>query len=74
MNSVIRTVHRWTSLVFSLAVASIFAGMAITTLPEWFYYLPLPPLFVLIPTGIYMFFLPYLGGQRNAVPASKGSA
>lgn len=74
MNSVIRTVHRWTSLVFCLVVASIFAGMALTTLPEWFYYLPLPPLFVLIPTGIYMFFQPYFSGRQGALPATKGHA
>ena len=74
MNSVIRTVHRWTSLVFSLIVASIFAGMAITTLPEWYYYLPLPPLFVLIPTGIYMFFVPYFSSQQDGLPAAKGRA
>ncbi|GAA4121741.1 hypothetical protein ACFFTN_21265 [Aminobacter aganoensis] len=74
MNSVIRTIHRWTSLVFCLAVASIFAGMAVTTLPEWSYYLPLPPLFVLIPTGIYMFFVPYFNGRGSPVSAAKGSA
>lgn len=74
MNQAIRIIHRWTSLLFSLIVASIFAGMAITTLPEWFYYLPLPPLAVLLPTGLYMFFLPYLSGQRDGVPASKGQA
>lgn len=74
MNLVIRTVHRWTALVFSLIVASIFAGMALTTLPEWFYYLPLPPLAILIPTGIYMFFLPYFGGRQDALPTAKGHA
>ncbi len=74
MNSLIRTIHRWTSLVFSLIVASIFAGMAIAQLPEWFYYLPLPPLAVLIPTGIYMFFLPWFSGRTNVAPAAKGHA
>ena len=74
MNSVIRIIHRWTSLLFSLVVASIFVGMAITTLPEWYYYLPLPPLFVLIPTGIYMFFAPYFAGRPHALPAARGRA
>lgn len=74
MNSTIRAIHRWTSLAFSLAVASIFAGMAVTQLPEWFYYLPLPPLAVLIPTGIHMFFLPYFSGQPKGVAAAKGHA
>ncbi|MCA0275725.1 MAG: hypothetical protein LCH86_06960 [Proteobacteria bacterium] len=74
MNSVIRAVHRWTSLLFCLIVASIFAGIAFTTLPEWFYYLPLPPLAVLIPTGLYMFFLPYFRSQQNGLPAARGGA
>ncbi|WP_269931023.1 hypothetical protein [Aminobacter sp. HY435] len=74
MYQVIRIIHRWTSLIFSLIVASIFAGMALTTLPEWFYYLPLPPLFVLIPTGIYMFFVPYFSSGQDALPAAKGRA
>ena len=74
MRQVIRTVHRWTSLLFCLIVASIFAGMALSTLPEWFYYLPLPPLAVLIPTGIYMFFLPYFSDRQDALPAVKGRA
>lgn len=74
MNQVIRIVHRWTSLLFSLIVASIFAGMTVTTLPEWYYYLPLPPLFVLIPTGIYMFFAPYFGNRQDALPVAKGRA
>ncbi|WP_246485447.1 hypothetical protein [Aminobacter carboxidus] len=73
MSQMIRIVHRWTSLLFSLIVASIFVGMAVTTLPEWYYYLPLPPLFVLIPTGIYMFFMPYFGSQQDGLPAAKGS-
>ncbi|MBF9033586.1 hypothetical protein HKCCE2091_04985 [Rhodobacterales bacterium HKCCE2091] len=60
MNGVIRQVHRWTSVLFTLAVAAIFAGMAIGEPPEWQYYTPLPFLFVLLPTGIWMFVLPYL--------------
>ncbi|WP_439500959.1 hypothetical protein [Aminobacter ciceronei] len=74
MNAVSRIIHRWTSLLFSLVVASIFVGMAVTTLPDWYYYLPLPPLFVLIPTGIYMFFAPYFSGRRDTLPAAKGQA
>ncbi|GAA2833167.1 hypothetical protein EDC40_104283 [Aminobacter aminovorans] len=74
MNQVIRFIHRWTSLLFSLIVASVFAGMAITTLPEWYYYLPLPPLFVLIPTGIYMFFAPYFSSRQDALPATERRA
>ncbi|MBD9652762.1 hypothetical protein JVX98_04615 (plasmid) [Ensifer sp. PDNC004] len=71
MTSLIRTIHRWTSLIFSLAVAAIFAGMALTTLPEWVYLTPLPPLAVLVPTGLYLFALPYLGKQQSRMQAAE---
>lgn len=71
MTSLIRTIHRWTSVLFSLAVAAIFAGMALTTLPEWVYLMPLPPLAVLVPTGLYLFALPYMGTQRGRVQAAE---
>ena len=75
MNLLIRKIHRWTSLVFTLAVVAIFAGMAVVELPEWFYLLPLPPLAVLLPTGIYLFVLPYLRRQPDAVrPVQGGNA
>lgn len=74
MTSLIRTIHRWTSLAFCLAAASIFAGMAVSRLPEWFYYLPLPPLAVLLPTGLSLFVLPCLRRQRVGPPAPKGHA
>ncbi len=59
-SSVMRQVHRWVSFVFSLLVGAIFVGMAVGTPPEWVFMLPLPPLFVLIPTGLYLFVLPYV--------------
>jgi hypothetical protein len=36
---------------------------------EWVYYLPLPPLFLLLASGLYLFALPYLG--RGAGDAGK---
>ncbi|MCY1739725.1 hypothetical protein ACU4I5_34120 (plasmid) [Ensifer adhaerens] len=71
MTALIRKIHRWTSLLFSLAVAAIFAGMPVITLPEWVYYLPLPPLAVLLPTGIYLFVLPYLGKPEGRMQAAE---
>ncbi|WP_104667400.1 hypothetical protein [Ensifer adhaerens] len=71
MTSLIRTIHRWTSLLFSLAVAAIFVGMPLATLPEWVYYLPLPPLAVLLPTGLYLFVLPYLAKPRGGMQAAE---
>ncbi|MGO4624016.1 hypothetical protein AB4Z34_27375 [Ensifer sp. 2YAB10] len=71
MTSLIRIIHRWTSLLFSLAVAGIFIGMPLATLPEWVYYLPLPPLFVLLPNGLYLFVLPYLSKPQGRVQAAE---
>lgn len=59
-NDGIRWIHRWTSILFAALVAAIFIALAIGREPvEWVYYLPLFPLFVLLPTGLYMFALPY---------------
>lgn len=61
----IRQVHRWTSIAFTLIVAGIFATLGLGREPvEWVYYLPIFPLFVLLPTGLYMFALPYIGRRR----------
>lgn len=56
----IRQFHRWTSIVFTAIVIAIFAMLGADQQPvEWVYYLPLPPLFLLMLTGLYMFFRPY---------------
>jgi len=61
MSRGIRQFHRWTSIIFVGLVVLIFATLGIGTQPpQWFYYLPLPPLFLLMATGLYMFFQPYL--------------
>jgi hypothetical protein len=43
------------SLTVIANFAAIFSGQTL----EWLYYLPLPPLFLLMLTGLYMFFRPY---------------
>lgn len=64
-NRPIRQVHRWTSLLFALVVAGIFAALGLgLAIAEWVYYLPLPPLFVLLFSGLYLFSLPYLGKAK----------
>ena len=61
----IRQVHRWTSIVFVAIVVALFAmlGMGMEP-PQWAYFLPLPPLFLLMLTGLYMFVLPYAARRR----------
>lgn len=63
----IRQFHRWISILFSAIVLAIFVTLGLGHEPvEWVYYLPLPPLFLLIFTGLYMFFRPYF--RRRVQP------
>jgi hypothetical protein len=56
----IRQTHRWLSIIFTATVAANFIAMAIGTPPPWIVYSPLPPLFLLLFSGLYMFALPYV--------------
>jgi hypothetical protein len=55
MSPMIRQIHRWTSVLFTLVVAGLFAATAIGGVAEWVYFLPLPPLAVMMLTGLWMF-------------------
>ncbi len=71
MSKFIRQFHRWTSIVFALVVAAIFVMLGLGQQPaEWIYYTPLPPLFLLLATGLYMFFLPYVRRRSPSTPSS----
>jgi hypothetical protein len=69
-NKSIRQLRRWLSVVFTLAVIANFAAMALGTPPAWVVYAPLPPLFLLLFSGLYMFALPYVGGRRERASAA----
>jgi cellulose synthase/poly-beta-1,6-N-acetylglucosamine synthase-like glycosyltransferase len=65
----IRQTHRWVSIIFTAAVAANFIALGFGEPPFWVYMLPLPPLFVLMFSGLYMFVLPYVrrrGVERAA--------
>ena len=63
----IRRFHRWVSILFSAIVLAIFVMLGAGQQPaEWVYYLPLPPLFLLIFSGLYMFFRPYFRKRGGA--------
>ena len=55
----VRQFHRWTSILFTLTVIANFVAMSQGTPPAWITYSPLPPLALLMFTGLYMFFRPY---------------
>ncbi|RWM39211.1 hypothetical protein [Mesorhizobium sp.] len=55
----IRQLHRWLSIIFTMTVIANFVAMALGEPPAWVVYSPLPPLFLLLFSGLYMFVLPY---------------
>ena len=63
-NKWVRQTHRWLSIVFTMAVIANFAAMALGKPPIWLVYSPLPPLFLMLFTGLYMFVLPYAAKWR----------
>lgn len=61
----IRVTHRWASVVFIATVLlAVYAAVSGQTEESVLYYLPLPPLFVQMITGIYLFVLPYVAKGR----------
>jgi hypothetical protein len=64
-NNRIRQTHRWLSIVFTLTVIANFVAMALGEPPAWVVYAPLPPLFLMLFSGLYMFALPYVASWRG---------
>ena len=62
----IRQTHRWLSILFTLTVIANFAVRAFGEPPAWITYSPLPPLFLLLFSGLYMFVLPYTQRRKAA--------
>jgi hypothetical protein len=62
VNKLIRQIHRWVSIAFTLTVIANFVALARSggqPPPPWVTYSPLPPLAVLLFSGLYLFALPY---------------
>ena len=64
-NKWIRQTHRWLSIAFTVTVIVSFVAIAQQEPAEWVFYLPLPPLFLLLFTGLYLFVLPYATKWRS---------
>ena len=66
-NSWIRQIHRWVSIAFTVTVIANFIALARGggTPPPWVTYSPLPPLALLLFTGLYLFVLPYSAKWRS---------
>jgi hypothetical protein len=68
-NAWVRQGHRWLSMAFTAAVVANFVAMGLGEPPAWVVYSPLPPLFLLLLTGLYMFALPHAAKLRSRRPA-----
>ena len=69
MSKLIRQIHRWLAIAFTAGV--IFNTVVIFGLGQkepafWVYLLALIPLFLLLFSGLYLFFLPYAQKWRRA--------
>ena len=66
-NKWFRQIHRWLSIIFTLIVDAIFAMLGLgKEHAQWVYILPLPPLALLLLTGLYLFALPYATKWRGS--------
>lgn len=65
MSRWIRQIHRWLSIVFTITVIANFVALSQGEPPAWVTYSPLPPLFLLLFSGLYMFALPYATKWRR---------
>jgi cellulose synthase/poly-beta-1,6-N-acetylglucosamine synthase-like glycosyltransferase len=63
-NKLIRQVHRWLSIAFTVAVIMNIVAMTLGTQAVWVGLLALFPLILLMFTGLYMFALPYFAVRR----------
>jgi hypothetical protein len=70
-NTWIRQTHRWLSIVFTLTVIANFVAMSVGQPPPWVVYAPLPPLALMLFTGLYMFALSYVAGGRGGRTQEK---
>jgi len=62
----IRQIHRWLSIVFTVAVIINIIAMVRESQAVWVGLLALFPLILLMLTGLYMFVLPYTAKSRDA--------
>jgi hypothetical protein len=64
-NTLIRQIHRWVSIAFTLAVIANIVAVLMKKEATWVGLMALVPLIVLMITGLYMFVLPYAVAARN---------
>lgn len=60
-----RTAHRWLGMLLVVLTLANIIAYATGNAMDWLTYSPLVPLFLLMPSGLYMFILPYLSRARG---------
>ena len=73
-NKLIRQVHRWLSIAFTVAVIVNIVAMMQEKQIVWVGLLALFPLILMMLTGLYMFTLPYFAtsGARRTLTSEQG--
>lgn len=73
MSKWIRQFHRWVSIIFVVTVIANFVALGMSggkeQPPPFITYSPLPFLFLLMISGLYLFVLPYTAKGRISPPA-----
>lgn len=72
MNAWIRSLHRWSSAWFTLAVVANFGALAVVGQDPayaWVGFLAVVPLLPLLVTGLWLFALPYAVALRRRAAA-----
>ncbi|MGN6122700.1 MAG: hypothetical protein ACTHOJ_07055 [Sphingomonas oligoaromativorans] len=60
LRSWVRQSHRWLGIILTLTILANFLMMPFGPPPPPIVYAPLAPLALLLASGLYMFFLPYV--------------
>lgn len=63
LDRLIRQTHRWLSIAFTLLVIANFVGLAMHRQSTALGLATLAPLFLLLLSGLYMFFRPYFARE-----------
>ena len=66
MNTLIRQIHRWLSIVFTAGVIGYMVVMTRGQPAAWVGLFALIPLILLLVSGLYLFVLPYAAKWRRA--------
>lgn len=70
MNKLTRQTHRWLAIVFTATVLLNIVVQSVGEPIAWVTYSPLLPLFLMMITGLHLFFQPYVARRRRAARTS----